>query len=120
MSGDYFSFDMSTMKLKDWKRYAKENYNYDIITTFGNDFDIADNFGADAIKDTFNRAFNEWKGNYKYLTELVLILNWKIRQYYKKNDEFMELYSALWAEADGYATDNLEGEELEYFYQTTD
>ena len=120
MSGDYFSFDMSTMKLMDWKRYAKENYNYDIITTFGNDFDIADNFGADAIKDTFNRAFNAWKGNYKYLTELVLILNWKIRQYYKKNDEFMELYSALWAEADGYATDNLEGEELEYFYQTTD
>ena len=59
----------------DWKRYAEDMCNYKIITSFGSDFDIADAFGADAIQDTFNRAFNEWKFEYKYLTELVLILN---------------------------------------------
>ena len=40
----------------DWKRYALENYGYETITTFGNDFDIADAFGAAAIRDTYNRA----------------------------------------------------------------
>ena len=34
-------------------------------TTFKNDFTIADKFGASAVKDTFNRAFNEWKNNYR-------------------------------------------------------
>ena len=54
---------------------------YTTITTFWQDFSIADKFGIDAIKDTFNRAFNEWKGNYQYLTELVLVLNWKVWEY---------------------------------------
>ena len=36
-------------------------------TTFPSDFSIADRFGVNAIKDTFNRAFGEWKGHYKYL-----------------------------------------------------
>ena len=104
----------------DWKRYAMDCYGYEIITTFGSDFDIAEAFGADAIRDTFDRAFNEWKDNYKYLTELVLILNWKIAQHYGKNDTYARLYDELWRTADGYACDNLEGEEAKYFYRTTD
>lgn len=39
-------------------------------TTFWQDFSIADRFGADAVKDTFNRAFAEWKTDHVYLTEL--------------------------------------------------
>ena len=104
----------------DWKRYALENYGYETITTFWNDFDIADAFGAAAIRDTYNRAFNEWKSNYKYLTELVLILNWKIAQHYGHNNEYAELYNELWETADGYAVDNLTGDELAYFYRITD
>lgn len=79
----------------DWKRYAMDCYGYEIITTFGSDFDIAEAFGADAIRDTFDRAFNEWKSNYKYLTELVLILNWKIAQHYGKNDTYARLYDGI-------------------------
>ena len=45
------------------------------FTTFYMDFTIADHFGIEAIKDTFNRAFEEWKTDYKYLTFLVLNLN---------------------------------------------
>jgi len=104
----------------DWKRYALDFCGYEIITTFGRDFDIAEAFGLDAIRDTFNRAFSEWKGNYKYLTELVLILNWKIGQHYGKNDDYARLYDELWRTADGYACDNLEGEEAAYFYRITD
>ena len=41
---------------------------YEMTTTFMRDFDIADMFGENAIKDTFKRAFDEWKGNYIYIS----------------------------------------------------
>ena len=60
-----------------FREFMLEN-GYELQTTFWNDFSIADRFGLSAIQDTFNRAFKEWKENYKYLTELVLVLNHKI------------------------------------------
>lgn len=95
-------------------------FGYKQITTFFMDFSIAERYGIDAIKETYNRAFNEWKDNYKYLTELVMVLNWKIWQWYDNNDDFAGVYNDLWKMADGYACDNLKGEELDYFYSTTD
>ena len=76
---------------------------YEMQTTFWMDFSIADKFGTSAIKDTFKRAFKEWKTNYIYLTELVIVLNHKIWQYYEKNDTYAKLYNDLWEEADNYA-----------------
>lgn len=94
---------------------------YETMTTFWNDFTIADAFGANAIKDTFNRAFEEWKSNYKYLTELVMMLNWKLWQHYEQGDTALaELYNDLWQQADTYAYENLKGEELKYFYKVVD
>lgn len=93
---------------------------YEMTTTFWQDFSIADAFGVSAIKDTFKRAFNEWKENYVYLTELVLVLNHKIWQWYEKNDEVARVYNELWEQADAYACDNLKGEEQEFFYRITD
>lgn len=90
-------------------------------TTFWQDFTIADAFGTEAITDTFNRAFAEWKTNYIYLTEMVLILNWKIWQHYENKDqEKAKLYNTLWQQADEYAMNNLKGDELVYFLKTTD
>ena len=60
---------------------------YETFTTFWEDFSIADRFGVTAIKDTFTRAFNEWKHDYKYLTELVMVLNWKLWHFYSKGNE---------------------------------
>ena len=93
---------------------------YKTITTFYQDFTIADHFGINAIKDTYRRAFNEWKGNYKYLTELVMVLNWKIWEYYEVNRQYAELYNDLWEKADAYACENLHGEEAQYFFRVTD
>lgn len=93
---------------------------YETFTTFWQDFTIADRFGVSAIKDTFKRAFNEWKSDYKYLTELVMVLNWKIWQHYETNDKYAELYNELWDEADLYAMENLKGDEAAYFFRTTD
>lgn len=94
---------------------------YETFTTFWEDFSIADRFGESAIKDTFNRAFNEWKSDYKYLTELVMVLNWKIWEHHDKgNTTLAKLYNDLWEKADGYAYDNLQDDELSYFFRTTD
>lgn len=94
---------------------------YETMTTFWNDFTIADAFGASAIEGTFYCAFREWKNNYKYLTELVMILNWKLLQHYEQNNTALaELYNDLWQQADAYACKNLKGEELKYFYEVTD
>ena len=98
------------------------NFNgYETITTFWDDFSIADKFGVNAIKDTYNRAFNEWKTNCQYLTELVMVLNWKLGQHYELgNDALSDVYQELWDKTDGYAMDHLKGEELNYFFRTTD
>ena len=93
---------------------------YETITSFWSDFTIADRFGVSAIKDTYKRAFNEWKDNYKYLTELVMVLNWKIWQFHEKNNQYAEVYNKLWEEADAYACNNLRGDEAAYFFWTTD
>lgn len=94
---------------------------YEPKTTFWEDFSVADHFGEGAIKDTFRRAFDEWKDNYVYLTELVMVLNHKLWEHYNKgNINKAELYDKIWRKADDYAKDTLKGEELQYFYKTTD
>lgn len=98
----------------------EEMFGYKPITTFWDDFSIADNFGFTAVCDTYNCAFQEWKTDYKYLTELVMVLNWKIWQHYPRNEPLARLYNTLWERADQYAMENLKGDELTYFYQITD
>ena len=93
---------------------------YKPLTTFWSDFSTAEQFGIEAVKGTFKRAFEEWKGDYKFLTELVMVLNHKIWQWYEKNDELARVYNALWEEADNYGCENLKSGELDYFYETLD
>lgn len=102
-----------------FKEFMAEN-GYNLQTTFWEDFSIADRFGISAIKDTYNRAFNEWKEDYKFLTELVLVLNHKIGQHYDTRMDTAKLYNSLWEKADQYAMENLKGDELSYFYNVTD
>lgn len=101
-------------------REIMEENGYELQTTFWEDFSIADQFGISAIKDTHKRAFSEWKNNYKYLTELILVLNHKIWQYHVNRPNLAELYNAIWEETDLYAIENLKGDELNYFYRVTD
>lgn len=93
---------------------------YKPITTFWQDFDIADNFGVAAVQDTYRRAFREWKHNYKYLTEQVLVLNHKAWQHVETNPVLSEVYVTLFETADNYAINNLKGQELDYFFMITD
>lgn len=93
---------------------------YTMTTTFIQDFQIANAFGESAVRDTYKRAFNEWKDNYVYLTELVITLNLMIWALYETNESLARVYNELWEEADAYACDNLKGEELSFFFRITD
>jgi hypothetical protein len=106
------------MKIKTWKIEAQTGYKP--FTTFYEDFSIADAFGVNAIIDTYKQAFKEWKHDYKYITEFIMALNWKIHEHYGSNDEYAEVYDELWREADEWAMDNLKGEELQYYLEITD
>ena len=93
---------------------------YEMKTTFWNDFTIADAFGVDAVKDTYNNAFKYWKHNYEYITELSLVLNWKIFQHYESNNFLYNIYSILYEECDQWCMKHLKGNELSYYIKWTD
>lgn len=106
------------MRLANWN--IEEMTGYKPLTTFYKDFSIADiTGGVKAIKDTYNRAFKEWCNNYKYLTELVMVMSCKSFEH-QNNQELCELYSNLYYELDEYACNNLKGDELTYYFRTTD
>lgn len=90
-------------------------------TTFHLDFRIAEAFGIDAVKDTFNRAFQEWRTNYLYLTEFVIVLNQRCWMHYDKgNMELSKLYSDYYYKAHDWACNNLKGKEFEHYFNVTD
>lgn len=90
-------------------------------TTFWNDFSIADKFGIDAIKDTAKRAFDEWHTNTEYITEFVIVLNWKLWQHYEDgNMEVAKVYDGLWKQYNTWCLENLKDDDLKYFIEQTD
>lgn len=109
------------MVYRSFQPFADEIGYGKLLTTFDTDFSIADCFGEVSIKDTYNRALEYAKTNYKYLTELVLILNWTLWFHYEKgNQKLAKLYNSLWEKTQNYAFDTLKGDELKYFIHTTD
>ncbi len=105
-------------KVKDWN--IEQITGYKPKTTFYTDFSIADRFGEAGVRDTYKRAFGSWKNNHIFLTELTMALNWKIWEHYESGSPLANVYDELWRELDLYCQDNLTGEELDYYYITTD
>lgn len=103
-------------------KYAvKPDVCYEMQTTFWEDFTIADCFGENAVKDTFKRAFREWKNVPMYLTELVMVLNWKCWQRYDLHEKCAcEMYRVMYEKAYDYAMKHLKGKDLQKFFEITD
>ena len=99
---------------------VEEMTGYKPMTTFWQDFSIADCYGEAAVRDTYDRAFEEWKSDYKYLTELVMVLNHKLWYHHERGNALANVYNELWKEADEYAGSHLHSEEMSYFYSVTD
>ena len=110
----------------------EEMTGYKPCTTFWQDFSIADAFALnnvepDAVQDTHHRSWpmvKEKSLGIDGLTEYIMVLNWKIWQHYSNKEpnhqRLAELYDKLWKEADAWAMDNLKGDDLTYYIQTTD
>lgn len=106
------------MTFQEWQL---QNYGYECITTFWDDFSLADVFGKQAVKQTYDMAFKECESNYKYLTELVIVLNHKCRAlYHAGNKELSQLYHDLYYKAHHYACEHLKGEEFDYYFNIVD
>lgn len=93
---------------------------YQMKSTFWMDFTIADRFGLAAVQDTYNRAFKEWHTNVIYVTELAVVLNYKIWQHYETNEPLAELYDRLWREVDEWCCTNLNEEDYQHYWRVTD
>lgn len=72
--------------LNNYFDYMCARTGYEPITTFWDDFTIADKYGESGIRDTYKRAFKAWKKDYKFLTELVMVLNWKCWYHHERNN----------------------------------
>lgn len=73
-----------------------EMNGYEPKTTFWTDFSIADMFGAEGVKDTYNRAKEDWQDSIEYMTELAMVLNHKSWQHNGKHQTLCSLYADLW------------------------
>lgn len=94
---------------------------YETQTTFWSDFTIADAFGDKAIKDTFKRAFKEWKTDKVYVTELAIVMNLKCWFWYDKgNQERSKLYADYYYKVRDWCINHLKGDDLKYYLDITD
>ena len=101
------------------------NYlGYETKTTFYGDFTIAELVsGVEGVKDTFKRAFDEWKTNIKYFTELVMVLNHKAWEHHEKNNrELSVLYVELYEKADDhlFSSETFTDEQMSYAFSVLD
>jgi hypothetical protein len=88
---------------------------------FMQDFRIADCFGVNAVKDTFNRAHEEWKNNADYYASFVMTLNHLIWFHYERgNMTLAKVYDTLWKKADAFVYKNFKGEELQKIIEFLD
>lgn len=119
------SLSSSSLLARGLRHYAEvppfEALGYHAQTTLWGDFGVADDFGKDAIKDTFKRTFNAFKDDETYGTELAMVLNHKAWQHHaQENEELTALYSELFDKVDVYILDHWKGEKLTYYLKTTD
>lgn len=104
--------------IKDWN--IEKLTGYKPHTTFYTDFSMAEPFGITAITETYNTVFNDSKSNIVYLTELVMVLNWKIWEHCETNPTLSRFYQSMWEKTDAYCMENLTGDDMSYFLRTTD
>ena len=106
-----------------WEMQMQDLSGYKRKTTFYSDLSIAECYGVDAIKDTYNRVVKEWMGNIEYITEFAICLNHKSWEHHARhNDNLVKLYAELWYEIKDKIYEHYDGNQdaLDYFFEVTD
>ena len=93
-------------------------------TTFQFHFDVADHFGIKAVKDIFKKAFEDWKSDIEYITELCIVMNTRCWFWHKEgNTELSELYAEFFYQVKNYVyskKSKFTEEDRSYFFEMTD
>ena len=89
-------------------------------TTFFSDLSIAECYGADAIRDTYENVMKSWGDNLDFMCEWVISLNQKIWQHYESNREIANVYDKLWRKADKFCRDKFKGDKLTAYFDYID
>lgn len=90
-------------------------------TTFWDDFTLAEKIGLPAIERTYRNAFNSWKTDVVFITELALVLNWKMLYMDERHmAEKSVMYYKCWVELSNWCERHLEAGAYEYFLNVTD
>ena len=90
-------------------------------TTFWDDFTLAEKIGLPAIEKTYRNAFNSWKTDVVFITELVLVLNWKMLYMDEKHmDDESSIYFKCWKELYDWCERHLEAGAYLYFISVAD
>ena len=115
-------FEYAALEEANWKANLQGMTDYQPMTTFFSDYSIAEFMeGEKGIRDTYKRAFNEWKNDIKYITEMCMVLNHKIWEWYGRGKHATAMvYDELWKECAAYIEGHFEGEDLSYYYRVTD
>ena len=93
--------------------------------TFWFEFDMAELYGEENIRELAAAAFDKWKVEPVVLTDLVMVINHKSWDHYSRgNDELSSLYADLYYKYYEDAIDYLEAQKdeegLRYFIKTLD
>lgn len=90
-------------------------------STFIQDFNIANRFGASAVKGTYRRS-TYWVDDPEMWAEMCITLNQNIWNLYQTNEPLARVYNDLWQEAMELGRVTYEGDEARAstFYQLTD
>lgn len=95
--------------------------NYKMKYTWFQDFRIADAFGIKAIKDTYNRAFNEWNDNWEAMAELTFCLNIKCWDFYHEGKlELSAVYANLYHDCYDKCIEHFKDDELTNYWRFLD
>jgi len=99
-------------------------------STCWQDFCIANRFGIDAVKDTFDRIFEGFKHDIKVITELAMATNymsWRFHSAYEKSrrtldGQMRDLYISLYEKVNAYVYDGGEvsKDDISYYFSVTD
>jgi hypothetical protein len=106
-------------------RWVQNEKIGELESTFTGDFNIAEDVsGLNGVKDTFQRAFNSWKDDIQYMTNLAIVTNMKCWQHFQAGNETLsEAYSDMYYKVRDWVYSDQSGfteEDQKYYFKYTD